>query len=429
MAHRDDNEIIANTHNLARFFTENRHISWVLLFAVLIWGAFSWMNMPKLKDPEIPVLVAVAVCPWPGASAEQIEQLVTKPMEETIGQNSYLHEPDAGNEFAIVSTTLPGYAIVQIQLSEGLEDTTEQFNDINLRLNQLNNQLPQGAGPIRFNSGFGNTAALMLTIASPKESDLELELRANNINSAIIKARSSLSSESDRDRWSLIVALPGSTDTTALNSVLELLTINLLEDGIAADISQLNGPSFIGLDLTPLVNEEVLFEYATSFSKEKLGLSGFHIDTWDPVLIKDTRETEKKLKGVDGDKYSYRDLENITELMAETFQTLQEVSIIERSGKLNQRVYLDYSQDVFASYGITPYKIKSALSDRNVIIPGGEAEVGGTEVIVYPTGAFKSVEEIGNVVITETADGTPVYLRDLGEIVRGYQSPPSLLNY
>jgi multidrug efflux pump subunit AcrB len=64
-----------------------------------------------------------------------------------------------------------------------------------------------------------------------------------------------------------------------------------------------------------------------------------------------------------------------------------------------------------------------------VIIPGGEAEVGGTEVIVYPTGAFKSVEEIGNVVITETADGTPVYLRDLGEIVRGYQSPPSLLNY
>ena len=102
MAHRDDNEIIANTHNMARFFTENRHISWVLLFAVLIWGAYSWMSMPKLKDPEIPVLVAVAICPWPGADAEQVEQLVTKPMEETIAQNSQLHEPDAGNEFALL---------------------------------------------------------------------------------------------------------------------------------------------------------------------------------------------------------------------------------------------------------------------------------------------------------------------------------------
>ncbi len=429
MAHRDDNEIIANTHNMARFFTENRHISWVLLFAVLIWGAYSWMNMPKLKDPEIPVLVAVAICPWPGADAEQVEQFITKPMEETIAQNSYLHEPDAGNEFAILSTTLPGVSIIQIQLSEGLKDTTEQFNDINLRLQHLNNQLPQGAGPIRFNSGFGNTAALMLTVASPKESELELELRANNINSAIINTRSSLPSETSEGRVSFIVALPGSVDTTALNSVMELLTINLLEEGIATQINQLSGPSFIGLDLTPLANEEALFDYTSSFAREKLGISGFHIDAWDPVLIKDPSETQKKLKAVDGDKYSYRDLENITELMAETYQTLQEVSIIERSGNLDQRVYLDYSQDVFASYNITPAKIKTALNNRNIIIPGGEVEVGGTEVIVYPSGAFNSVEEIGNVVVTETQDGTPVYLRDLGEIVRDYQSPPSLLNF
>ncbi len=428
MAHRDDNEIIANTHNLARFFTENRHISWVLLFAVLIWGAYSWMSMPKLKDPEIPVLVAVAVCPWPGADAEQVEQLITKPMEETIAQNSHLHQPDAGNEFAILSTTLPGVSIIQIQLSERLQDTTQQFNDINLRLQHLNNQLPEGAGPIRFNSGFGNTAALMLTIASPKESGLELELRASNINRAILNARSSIPS-ANTERLSFVVPLPSSVDNTALRSVIELLTINLLKDGIASDINQLNGTSFIGLDLTPLVNEEALYEYITTFSKEKLGHSSFHIDAWDPVLIKNPSETQKKLKAVDGDKYSYRDLENIAELMAETFQTLQKVSIIERSGTLDQRIYLDYSQDVFASYNITPAKIKSALSDRNVIIPGGEVEIGPTEVIVYPSGAFNSVEEIGNVVITETQDGTPVYLRDLGEIVRGYQSPPSLLNF
>jgi len=429
MAHRDDKDIIANTHNIARFFTENRHISWVLLFAVLIWGAYSWMNMPKLKDPEIPVLVAVAICPWPGASAEQIEQLVTKPMEETIGQNSYLHEPDAGNEFAILSTTLPGYAIVQVQLSEGLEDTTEQFNDINLRLDQLNNQLPEGAGPIQFNSGFGNTAALMLTIASPKESEIELELRADNINSAILNTRSSLPDENLNNRLSLVVALPGSVDTTTLESVTELLTFNLIEDQMATEIKELIGPAFIGLDMTPLVDQEILIEYASAFAKEELGIEGFHIDAWDPIVVKDPDQTKKRLTEVDGDKYSYMDLENITELMAETFQTLEDVSIIERSGNLDQRVYLDYSQDVFASYNITPLKIKTALSNRNVIIPGGETEIGSNEVIIYPSGAFNSVEEIGNVVITETADGTPVYMRDLGQIVRGYQQPPSLLNY
>ena len=428
MAHRDDKDIIANTHNTARFFTENRHISWVLLFAVLVWGAYSWMVMPKSKDPEIPVLVAVAICTWPGADAEQVEQLVTQPIEETMAQNSELHEPDAGNDFAIKSISLPGYSIVQVQLSEGLASTTDQFNDINLRLEQLNNKLPQGAGPIQFNSGFGNTAARMITIASSKESDIELELRANNINSTIQDARNSLP-DIDGDRISLVVALPTSVDTAALNSVMELLTISLLEKGIARDIRPLNGSSFIGLDLSPLVNEEELSTYITTFSKEKLGISSFHIDAWDPILVKETKDTKSKLMEVDGDKYSYRDLENISELIAETYQTLPQVSIIERSGTLDQRIYLDYSQDIFASYGITPAKIKNALRSRNITTPGGEAEIDGTEVIVYPSGAFTSVDEIANVVVTETQDGTPVYLRDLGEIVRGYESPPSLLNY
>ncbi|MEM7008783.1 MAG: efflux RND transporter permease subunit, partial [Thermodesulfobacteriota bacterium] len=427
MAHRDDKDIIANTHNTARYFTENRHVAWVLLFAVLIWGAFSWMNMPKRKDPDIPVLVAVAICQWPGADAEQVEQLVTKPMEQTIAQNSKLHEPGAGNDFALQSTSLAGYAIIQIQLSEGLADTTQEFNDINLRLKQLNDQLPQGAGPIQFNSGFGNTAARMITVASPKESDLELELRANNINKAIELARNDAGSESGR--VSLVVALPTSVDTTALNSVIELLVINLIENGIATNIKEVIGPSFIGLDLSPLVGDQELLDYTFTFTKQKLGLNSFHIDGWDPILVRDIKDTKKKLKEVDGDKYSYRDLENITELITENFQTIEEVSIIQRSGTLSQVIYLDYSQDVFASYGITPAKIKSALNERNIIVPGGEVEVDGTEVIVYPSGAFNSVEEIANVVITETQDGTPVYLRDLGEIVRGYQSPPSLLNF
>ncbi|MEZ4548891.1 MAG: efflux RND transporter permease subunit, partial [Thermodesulfobacteriota bacterium] len=149
MAHKDDKDIIAGTHNTARFFTENRQISWVLLVAVIVWGIYGWMNMPKRKDPDIPVLIALAVCPWPGATAEKVEQLVTKPMEETIAQNDSLHEPKGGNEFAIKSMSLPGVAVVQVHLSEKIKDTKKEFNDINLRLDYLNNNLPEGAGPIK----------------------------------------------------------------------------------------------------------------------------------------------------------------------------------------------------------------------------------------------------------------------------------------
>jgi hypothetical protein len=44
--------------------------------------------MPKRKDPELKVRKALAVCAWPGASAEEVEQQVTRKIEEKMAQNS-----------------------------------------------------------------------------------------------------------------------------------------------------------------------------------------------------------------------------------------------------------------------------------------------------------------------------------------------------
>jgi multidrug efflux pump subunit AcrB len=72
MAHKTDDEIIETTRNTPRFFTEHRQIAWVLLLATVLWGWYGYMRMPKRKDPDIPVRVAVALCPWPGVDAVQV---------------------------------------------------------------------------------------------------------------------------------------------------------------------------------------------------------------------------------------------------------------------------------------------------------------------------------------------------------------------
>ena len=41
--------------NISRFFVEHRHISWVMLIAVCVWGVFSYRSMPQRKDPDTPV--------------------------------------------------------------------------------------------------------------------------------------------------------------------------------------------------------------------------------------------------------------------------------------------------------------------------------------------------------------------------------------
>src|ERR1700746_3386088 len=187
MTFNSDSDQIERTHNIPRFFVEHPHISWVLLICGLVWGWFGYTGMPQRKDPDIPVRVALASCPWPGATAQQVEQFVTRPIEDTMAQNKTVHRATSA-DYGIRSISLPGVAYIYVQLAEGTDIRT-QFSDINLKLQDMSSQLPQGAGPISFQSDFGDTTALMLTVASPRADQVEIALRTQAIETAILSAR------------------------------------------------------------------------------------------------------------------------------------------------------------------------------------------------------------------------------------------------
>ena len=63
------------------------------------------------------------------------------------------------------STTQDNISVVQVRLLDNIKNTPAgEFQDIGQRLNQITD-LPDGAGPITWISDFGDTAALMLTVA------------------------------------------------------------------------------------------------------------------------------------------------------------------------------------------------------------------------------------------------------------------------
>ena len=168
MAHRPDAEIIATTHNTARFFTENRQVQWVALLIVIAWGIYGYQKMPKRKDPDIPVKEAQVICAWPGIRlADRVEQLVTRKIEQKLAEASEVRAPSA-EEYSIKSLTLDGLSVVNVQVDYNVNDTKPVFNEMVLKLRNVAD-LPKGAGPIQFFSGFGDTAALMLTVAVRKK--------------------------------------------------------------------------------------------------------------------------------------------------------------------------------------------------------------------------------------------------------------------
>src|SRR4030095_17234815 len=136
--------------SVARFFVENRHISWVLLVGVIAWGIWAYAAMPKRKDPDIPVRQVAVVTPWPGQSAERVEQLVTRKIEERVAQNIRVAE--------ITSTTRAGLSVVYAEVDEEARiDASKEFDDIKVKLDELTD-LPEGAGPVQYIKEFGETS-------------------------------------------------------------------------------------------------------------------------------------------------------------------------------------------------------------------------------------------------------------------------------
>src|SRR5215831_10250222 len=234
MAHKSDSEIIHHTHNTARFFVEHRQVALVLLLGTFFWGWYGYSRMSKRKDPVIPVRVAVASCKWPGATAEQVEQLITRPIEQAMAQNHAV-KPPSGSDYGIRSLSFPNFALVFVQLDENVKDTVKQLNDINLGLNQLSQQLPDGAGPIEFNSHFGDTAALMLTIASPPASEVDVALRARSVSKAIEQLRAGEPKNALQPRVSVVVSFPQSVAADEVQRSFRLVEQLGVSDGVFRD--------------------------------------------------------------------------------------------------------------------------------------------------------------------------------------------------
>jgi multidrug efflux pump subunit AcrB len=394
----------------------------------MVWGWFGYTSMPQRKDPEITVRVGVASCSWPGATAQQVEQFITRKIEDAAAQNKTIH-PGTDADYGIKSISLPGASFVYIQLDEGVKDTKRQFSDIHLKLDQLNSQLPDGAGPIQFQSDFGDTAALMLTVASPKVDAIEIAARANSVEAAIREARDAKRQNRDRQPVTVVYSFPQSISAREVLDGTYLFQERAQSSGVLKDSQIIQGSGFVAVDGVSDKNDDAIRAVIQQFMSEQLKRSELHPDSWAPMIVHDPSETRAKLAEVAGDKYSYAELDNFSDLINRTVHGAPEVSKVERQGVLPETVYLDYSQDRLAAYGLRPADLAKVLSARNIIAPGGTVETGERRITLVPSGQFHSTASIGDVAVSATSDGAPVYLRDLVQISRSYQAPAQYLNY
>src|SRR5262249_39521681 len=234
MSHTSESELISVKRNASRYAVETRSVTWVMLVVTILLGAAGYLAMPKRKDPFIKIRTAVVVCAWPGMSAEKVEEQLTRKIEEKIAQNADVDR--------IESTSRTGVSIVTVTLRDEVSysDIGKAFDDIDLKLRTIAD-LPQGTQPIEFQKDFGDTAALMLTVASPKVS--ELGLRARSLQRALEIARGAAGTP----RPAVAVASPTALNPAPPRRGVERFAAYASRSGVR-DAKIVEGAGFVALD-------------------------------------------------------------------------------------------------------------------------------------------------------------------------------------
>ena len=419
MAHERNEQSTDKKQNLARFFIEQQHVAWVSLAVALLWGIYGLLNMPQRKDPDIPVRQAMVIVPWQGTSAEQVEQLVTRKIEQALASNQWVTE--------IKSASRTGSAMVQFELAEkGKYDRDKELDDIKIRLDSIHD-LPQGAGPVLYIKDFGDTSALMLTVASPPADPAQVTWVSSLVEAQIRQVRSGLAAQT-QPRRSIVVVFPKSIASAEVERKLSWVMQDLAAQHLCSDGRPFSGAGFTGVDVATNLSTAELQSALKRSAAQNLQTDEFHPDAWQPAIIGDPSTTFASLQAVAGDKYTYRDLDDYTDTIQRSLKTLPIVSKVDRSGVLSENVFLDFSQERLAQYKLTPADLTKLLAARNLPDSGQTLNAQGRTVSVSTTGEFKSIDDLRNVMIGASPAGTPLYLRDLVDIERGYENPPSFLN-
>ena len=154
-----------------------RHGLVMALFLVLMaFGIWSLPQMNKDEFPQFTIRQGLVVAYYPGATAEEVEQQVTIPLED------YINSFEAVDKKLTYSQSEDGLAYIYVMLRMTAVNNEVAWNKIRAGLPLLQKtQLPTGVLQTLVIDDFGNTSSLLIAVESADRSPRELELYAKQV--------------------------------------------------------------------------------------------------------------------------------------------------------------------------------------------------------------------------------------------------------
>ncbi len=148
-----------------------RQIVILITSCLLAFGVFALVKINKNEFPDFTIRQGLVIAAYPGASVSDVEQQVTKPLE------NYIFTYKEVDKTKTKSFTRNGLAIIQIELNKDIdsEEKDNFWSKIKDGLKTFKASLPMGVVGLQVQDDFGDTSALLITMESKDKTYRELK--------------------------------------------------------------------------------------------------------------------------------------------------------------------------------------------------------------------------------------------------------------
>lgn len=154
--------------NWVGWLMRSYRITFLILFLLVLLGVLGFLKMPKAEFPEFTVRQGVVVAVYPGATSEEVESEVARPLER------YLFTQDEVKRRKTTTTSSNGLCVCMVELEDYVSNKDEVWSKLKHGLNSFKQTLPGGVLALIVNDDFGSASSILLAISSKSRSVREL---------------------------------------------------------------------------------------------------------------------------------------------------------------------------------------------------------------------------------------------------------------
>ena len=166
--------------DISRQFIDNPVRVWLAILLLGVGGIFALLNIGRLEDPAFTIKTAVVVTHYPGASAQQVEEEVTLPLENALQQLPYLDN--------VSSISSNGLSQITVNIDSRYHSNAlpQIWDELRRRVGDAARFFPPGVAAPFVNDDFGDVFGFFFAISGDNFSNPELVQYAEQLRRELV---------------------------------------------------------------------------------------------------------------------------------------------------------------------------------------------------------------------------------------------------